>query len=219
MPATVGSLVAFLLLITPGLVFELLRENSRPGRVRSTFRETSVIVVASVVFSSVALFVLVIARAVHDPWIPSPSRLIDSPGSFASERPLLVARTLALHQLLACGAAYLSHRILCHKRPGGRISPNPAWFEIVHGNANPRRDQVLLFVELQDGSAVRGLVKGYDLGADQSLRTLVLCGSASNPLTTRQAATGVESRVGSDWAYIVVAAEEIKLATIALVAQ
>lgn len=118
---------------------------------------------------------------------------------------------------MATGAAVGFHRLLRSKWPGGNISPNPAWFEIIRGNANPRRDAVLLFLELQDGSAVRGVVKGYDLTHDQALRTLVLRSSPNNGLTTRNATTGRESAVSSDWAYIVVRSEEIKLAFVAFV--
>lgn len=217
MPETVGSFVAFLLLVTPGLVFELLRERSRPERARSTFRETSVVVVASVVFSAVALVVLLVVRRVQPNWLPSPADLVESPGKFASDHLALVARTLAAHLVLACSVAFGWHRLLCWKRPGGNISPNPAWFEIIRGNANPRKDRVLVVVELPDGSAVRGVVKGYDLKPDQSLRTLVLGSTASNPLTTRQAETGTESQLGKDWAYVVVPGEALKLASVAFV--
>jgi hypothetical protein len=217
MPETIGSFIAFLLLITPGLVFELLRERSRPERVRSTFRETSVVVVASVAFSSVALGVLLVARVLQPGWIPSPTDLAESPGRYATDHLRLVARSFTIHLVLACGIAFGWHRLLRWKFRGGEISANPAWFEIVRGNANPRKDRVLMVVELQDGSAVRGVVKGYDLKPDQTLRTLVLGSNPANPLTTRQAATGAESPVGSDWAYVVVPGDEIKIASVAFV--
>lgn len=217
MPETVASLIAFLLLVTPGICFELLRESSRPERVRSTFRETAVVVVASVVLSGAALAVLLLVREVESNWLPSPQDLARSPGASSTEHLGLVVRALTAHVVLACGLAYAWHRLLCWKRPGGKVSPNPAWFEIVRGNANPRNDRVLVSVELQDGSGVRGLVKGYDLTPDQSLRSLVLAGSDSNPLVTRRASTAVESPVDPGWAYVVVPAEHIKLATVAFV--
>lgn len=217
MPETVGSLIAFLLLVTPGICFELLRERSRPERARSAFRETAVVVVASVVLSGAALGVLLLIREIQSNWLPSPRDLVRSPGAYSTEHLELVVRALTAHVVLACGLAYAWHRLLCWKRPGGKISPNPAWFEIVRGNANPRNDRVLVSVELQDGSGVRGLVKGYDLKPDQSLRSLVLAGSDSNPLVTRRASTAVESRVDPGWAYVVVPAEHIKLANVAFV--
>jgi len=217
MPETVGSLIAFLLLVTPGICFELLRESSRPERVRSAFRETAVVVLASVVLSGVALGVLLLVREVHTSWLPSPRDLVRSPGVYSTQHLGLVARALAAYVVLACGFAYLWHRLLCWKRPGGKISPNPAWFEVVRGNANPRNDRVLVAVELEDGSGVRGLVKGYDLMPDQSLRSLVLAGSNEHSLITRQASTAAESPVDPAWAYVVVPAERIKLVTVAFV--
>lgn len=156
MPETVGSLIAFLLLVTPGICFELLRESSRPERVRSAFRETAVVVVASVVLSGIALGVLLLVREVHASWLPSPRDLARSPGVYSTQHLGIVARALTAHVLLACGVAYAWHRLLCWKRPGGRISPNPAWFEIVRGNANPRNDRVLVSVELEDAAACAG---------------------------------------------------------------
>jgi hypothetical protein len=176
-----------------------------------------VVVVASVVLSAAALILLLVVREVRPDWLPRPVDLVKSPGRFATDHLALVARTLTAHLVLASGIAFGWHRLLCWKRPGGNISPNPAWFEIIRGSANPRKDSVLLVVEFQDGSAIRGIVKGYDLKPDQSLRTLVLGSNASNPLTTRQAKTGTESPVGKDWAYVVVPGEALKLASVAFV--
>lgn len=140
-----------------------------------------------------------------------------SPGVYSTEHLGLVVRALAAHVVLACSFAYVWHRLLCWKRPGGKISPNPAWFEVVRGNANPRKDRVVVAVELEDGSGVRGLVKGYDLTTDQSLRSLVLTGSEAHSLSMRQAGTALESPVDPAWAYVVVPAERIKLVTVAFV--
>jgi hypothetical protein len=131
MPETVGTFVAFLLLVTPGLIFELLRDRSRPERVRSTFRETSVVVVASVAFSAIALAALLLIRLLRPEWLPSPTALVRSPTEYAAENLGLIARWLAAHVFLATGAAVGFHRLLRSKWPGGNISPNPAWFEII----------------------------------------------------------------------------------------
>jgi hypothetical protein len=218
MPTTVGTLVAFLFLLTPGLVFELLRERSRPAREHSAFRDASIAVVASVAFSSLALALLLVVRAVDGDWMPSPEDLVRHPGRYTADHLGLVARALLLEVGLATGLAWLWHRVLCWRHPGGRITLNPAWFEIVRGTANPRHDRVYVSLDLQDGSTVRGLVKGYDMTADRSLGNLVLTGGGDHPLTRRAPGEGEgasDRRLdGEGWAYVVVPATQITTATV-----
>lgn len=218
MPETVGSFVAFLFFVTPGLAFELLRERSRPQRQHTPFRETAIVVIASVAFSSIAVTLLAGVRSIWPAWMPDPQALAADPGDYAAEHVGIVARALAIEVVTATMLAFVWHRLLCRFRPGGQMSANPAWFEITNGNANPRRDRVLAFVELEDGSALRGFIKGYDFAPDQTLRNLVLAGDEQAPLRSRRVGAEVASDLAGSWAYAVVPGDHIRTATIALVA-
>jgi hypothetical protein len=57
-PDSVGAVFGVLLAITPGLVFEFVRERRQPTADRSAFREAAGIAVASLGFSLAALVVL-----------------------------------------------------------------------------------------------------------------------------------------------------------------
>lgn len=219
MPETVGSLVAFLFFVTPGLTFELLRERSRPQRQHTTFRETAIVVIGSVAFSSIAVASLAVVRSIWPGWMPDPHALAADPGDYAAEHVGVVTRALAIEVGVATMLAFVWHRLLCRLRPGGQMSANPAWFEITDGNANPRRDRVLAFVELQDGSAMRGFIKGYDFAPDQTLRTLVLSGDEQAPLRARRVGAETASDLDGSWAYAVIPGACIKSATVALLAR
>jgi hypothetical protein len=216
-PENVGSFIALLFFVAPGICFELLREQARHARLRSAFRESSVVVLSSVVFSAGAVAALGLVRAIKPSWMPEPVALVRSPGRYATDHLGLVARTLVVEVALACGLAMLVHLLLVRCRPAGAISPEPAWFELVRGGANPRSDALVVHVELHDGSAVTGVLKAYDLDADGALRNLVLHGTGQHRLRTRQASTGKTLEVPKGWAYVVVPAAEIKLGTIAFV--
>jgi hypothetical protein len=218
-PETVGSLVAFLFFVTPGLAFELLRERSRPQRQHTAFRETAIVVIASVAFSSIAVTLLAVVRWIWPGWMPDPHALAADPGDYAAEHVGVVARALAIEVVTATMLAFIWHRLLCRLRPGGQMSANPAWFEITNGNANPRRDRVLAYVELEDGSALRGFIKGYDFAPDQTLRNLVLAGDEQAPLRSRRVGAETGSDLAESWAYAVVPGERIRTATVALVAR
>jgi uncharacterized membrane protein SpoIIM required for sporulation len=57
-PQTVLSLVAFLFLVAPGILFELRRERRRPGRKETAFREAARTALAGLLFSVAAVLVL-----------------------------------------------------------------------------------------------------------------------------------------------------------------
>jgi hypothetical protein len=218
-PETVGSLVAFLFFVTPGLTFELLRERSRPQRQHTAFRETAIVVIGSVAFSSIAVASLAVVRSIWPGWMPDPHALAADPGDYAAEHIGVVTRALAIEVGVATMLAFAWHRVLCRVRPGGQMSANPAWFEVTDGNANPRRDRVLAFVELEDGSAMRGFIKGYDFAPDQTLRTLVLGGDQQVPLRSRRVGAETTSDLDGSWAYSVIPGVRIKSATVALLAR
>jgi hypothetical protein len=60
-PQTILSLVAFLFLVAPGILFELRRERRRPGRKETAFREAARTALASLLFSVAAVLVLLVA--------------------------------------------------------------------------------------------------------------------------------------------------------------
>lgn len=78
-PSTVDGIVVLLLLIVPGLHYDLLRERYRPGRNESAFFEISRVLLSGVLLSSASLCILGLARWIAPPIIDDYSDLLIHP--------------------------------------------------------------------------------------------------------------------------------------------
>jgi Family of unknown function (DUF6338) len=100
-PGSWLAVLLFLLLVAPGLLFDLLSQRRRAGSPESGFREVSRVVLASLAFSSIAFAVLVIVRTVHPAWMPDPRRMLEPKASYGRDHYRLLLRTLILQASLA----------------------------------------------------------------------------------------------------------------------
>ena len=82
MPSTLVGLVISAVLLAPGLAFVLARDRRRPARSLSVFRETAVVVCASLAADLVTLTAFAVVRAVAPGLTPDVGRLIRTPGSY-----------------------------------------------------------------------------------------------------------------------------------------
>lgn len=216
MPETVGALVAFLLLITPGFAFELMRERRRPAREYTAFRETAVTVVASVAFSAAAMGVLVLLRLWQADWFPDPVTLFTEPSQYIRAHALLVLRSLLTVVLLATGFAYVWHIILRRVGSDGDVSPHSAWWASTNGDGNPDRLRVIASVVLTDGTVLTGFLRGHDLSRSQELRNLVLRTDPGRAIHVRHPDGSTDQVHADQWTYMVVPAESVFRATLSL---
>ena len=96
MPATFVAFLLFFILVTPGLAFQILRERRRPSRQYSAYRETAVVVVASVVLNVPALaFVIILSKALPGNWLADVRGLAQKPSEYASAH---VAEVFFVHR-------------------------------------------------------------------------------------------------------------------------
>lgn len=201
--------------VTPGLVFEALRERTRPRRSASAFRETATIILGSVAFSALATVVLASMKngGTHD-WLPDPAELLRDPGGYTTDHIGKVSAGLAAEVGLATLLAMCWHGVLYNLNPGGRYSGNPAWHELVSGEGNPERRVVFASVELMDGTRWRGRIKAVDLKDDGSVAFIVL-GSGSGPLERTDPGQQAPVVVDPQWGYVTIAGERVKTVTLA----
>jgi len=82
-PSSWLTVVLFLFLVSPGLLFDLLALRRRTGAVESAFHETSRIVLASLGFTVLALAVLALVGAAFPGLLPDPKGLFDPNGVYA----------------------------------------------------------------------------------------------------------------------------------------
>ena len=77
------TVVLFLVLVAPGLLFDLLSERRRASVTESAFREASRVILASLIFDLFAFAVLAVIQTVKPRWIPDCRR----PQHDAASRP------------------------------------------------------------------------------------------------------------------------------------
>ena len=115
--------------------------------------------------------------------------------------------------ILALLLAVLFDWLLSLLVPSGRFNANGMWYDIMTGNSRPLAcTDVMVSVELKNGSSVEGSLKGYDLDADQALRYLVVNDHPALRLRLR-APNGDATAIPEQWGYVVIPESEIRLVT------
>ncbi|RSM87445.1 hypothetical protein DMH04_10460 [Kibdelosporangium aridum] len=201
-PSTAAAVVVFLLLVTPGIAFELLWQRTRPRRDESTFIEISRVLLAGVVFSGSATVVVAVAAAVVPGSAADPAVLLRDGNRYMTEHPRLVLVTLAATVLLALCAAVATHALLTP--PMRRIAQETVWHTAFSRMA-PTGARVFLSVQLKDGTTITGYTAGYSTEPDPAKRDLLLVA----PLTIRPPGAAEPDQLTRSWQTLVVAGGDI----------
>ncbi len=219
MPSTVLGLVLFLCFITPGLIFELLREHSRPERKYTVLRETSVVVVASVGLLLPATAVLLLARncvgevapAFELRWFPHLYALAKAPAQYSASHLAPVVLFILLAVSLAGLFAYVADRALCWKYPSaGAVRPNPLLFDVLNGRYRPSNAQsVIAAVELKNGAAIYGAILGYESKNDKTLAWIAMMPHSQISYAIRKPHGTLED-IPRQWRYIFIPGDEVR---------
>jgi hypothetical protein len=166
------------MLVTPGLIFELLRRRARPKIERSAFEEISVVVVTSMLFASIGLGVVFLMSLAGQTWFVDLSAWMMDGLSYAADHLPAVVLTLGLAWFVACASAVGLHLVLCSQATGPkvarrlgrslfspgdgpRVSPNPAIYDVLlaHDEGVKRR---IVSVELGDARNLTGVLHRVD---------------------------------------------------------
>jgi hypothetical protein len=205
LPDSAATLAAFLLFVMPGLAFELTVGLRRPEHDRTTFRETSVVAVTSLVFSCVSTTVLWCLSRVRSRWFVNLDSLV-AHRTYWSVHYRLVLRTTAIEVALACALA-----VLVASRIGrGRIRSVTTWFAVFRDNVPPQ-SRALLRIETTSGTIYQGYVGAYtadDVPPDE--REIVL----APPLTIQRKGM---AEVPIEWDRVILSGSQIATITAAYV--
>jgi Family of unknown function (DUF6338) len=193
-PQTVLALVAFLFLVAPGLLFELLRERRRPARNETSFREGSRTALASLLITLGALLLL----AAVDSWraptlVPDITAWIRDPQSYAVAATSQIIRFLLIELIVALAIALAIDQVTARRMKGKILPFGMAWWSVLQQEAPGARPFVR--VRLSDGSEYSGTVTLYDLDPSPANRDLVL----GAPLTWQAADASEPSRIDEEW--------------------
>lgn len=178
-PQSVLALVAFLFLVAPGLLFELLGERRRPAREETAFREASRTALASLLLSLAAVLLLVAIGQWKPTLLPDVERWLRDSKNYVPDHYDVVGRFLLLELGVALVLAVLTDLALGVRRRS-TIRPISGWHRVFRTEL-PRGSQPYIRVRLTDGSEYCGVLAAYSTNYGLGDRELVL----ASPLTRR----------------------------------
>ncbi len=212
-PDTVGAFVALLFLVSPGLLWEQLRERHLPERRQSTFRELSRIALTSVVLNSFALIVFVLIRATGPDLTVDVGAWLLNGDAYLDANCRLVFGTAFTWWLGVLLLVVLAHSLTAWRGPGTRHDSS-AWHEAVRAD-RPKGKVVWMQVALSDGRSFYGYYSAAE-SAEKGPPTVVLKGPglASRPPATDKAPEPDAVDLLS-WDRVLVPAEEVAFVVMA----
>ena len=209
-PLNPGGIVVLVLLIIPGLHYELLREQYRPGRDDSPFVEISRVLLSGFLLSGVAFLMLGFVRLVGPDAVADPEKLLEERQYFSSHLPLMAWSTLWF-----LAFALTSGALLASKWPKDaelQSAMETAWVSVftrtpqeaaaAQGVPSPLSK---VEVTLKNGKVYRGTVKSYTKDVQIADRELVLEG----PIRTVDEDDQVIEMNTPSWRRLVLPAAEI----------
>ncbi len=162
MPTSLLGL-AVLLVIVPGLGYQLGRESKQPTRELAGLRETVSLIFAGLVSTSVGLFAFGLVRWIAPSNTPDVGLFLRTPGLyFRDQLPYLASWTAAIIAL-STGLAFFAGRHLPRNR-GGLAYASAWWrvFEIAEKFKAFKGYKIYVGCELTDGSYVSGRLWSYN---------------------------------------------------------
>lgn len=168
-PNNLAAVVSFLLLLAPGIVWELQRTRYVPATKESALIEVSRVVLASLIATGISALLLL-------PWVWLPlysaAQASDNdPVSFSVSAVPYVGAALAT-SVLACGLTMIG---AAFKWPGkAPISGIRVWHQAFVKWKSAESDTPQLIVELIDGTVWRGQLRAFDSDPEDEQRNIAL---------------------------------------------
>jgi hypothetical protein len=171
-PTTWLTVLFFVLLIAPGLLYDLLAERQHAKISESTFREASRTVLASIIISTISLSLLAIIRWAHAAWMPDPDRLFRGESNYAAVHYRLILRALLLEGGIGLAIAFF-FQLFRTKRFRARLRPVSTWTKVFREEC-PKGFLPYVQVRLANGMTYIGQVGHFTADLETSDRELVL---------------------------------------------
>jgi len=208
-PSTFLGLLLFVWLVTPGFVFNYLAARRRPAQAESPFQDASRVVLASVLFSSMAMLVVLgVNEAVGSPSALDLRRVVSGDTAYLRDKYVLLAMALILQVLGACGLAWLGDVIVkaviakLSMQAPPTLRSESAWTKPL--DLKPAGATTRVWVRLKSGVDLIGTVAAFDHAIDLVDRELVL----TTPLQ-------IQTRDGQltllQWQFIIVQGPDIEM--------
>ena len=203
-PSSVAAVVVFLLLVAPGVAFELARQRRRPARQDSAFLEAARVLLAGVTLGLAGICLLGIARLAGPGALVVPSGLIAHTVSYTADNAARVLATVLAYVVVTLTLAVLAAD--CRPYGGSEylIIPDSAWFMSLARYA-PEGSAVHLAATTADGTAYLGRKEFFTADPAMNDRELVL----QPPLSYRAPGTSQTLPMADEWHRLILPASNI----------
>jgi Family of unknown function (DUF6338) len=203
-PQTVLSLVAFLFLVAPGILFELRQERRRPGRNETAFREAARTALASLLFSVAAVLMLLVAGRRWPTLLPDAERWLREGRPYFQAEYSVVLRFVLLELAVALLLAVLAdYAFGARQQP--TIRPISSWYRVFRSQL-PAGTQPFVRVRVEDGTEYCGMLASYTPDSELADRELVL----APPLTRQRPEDATPSPLAGPWQRVIVSGPAIR---------
>jgi hypothetical protein len=172
LPQSWLAVILFVFFVAPGLLFDILSERRRASFAESSFREISRVVLASLVFTALAVATLAAVRVAKPQWLPAPERLLQPDRAYVASHNMLIFRALVLEVVVALLLAWLFHLSLS-LRHGASIRPVSAWRKAFKAD-RPKGAEVYVRVRLTNGVVYLGQLADFTVDMELADRELIL---------------------------------------------
>lgn len=205
-PQTVLAFVAFLLLVAPGLFFEILRERRRPTLEETTFREASRTAFTSLLFTGGAVALLALVRTVWPSLLPDPGRWLRENSAYVESHYRLIAAFFLVEVVLALALALLADTVL-RRRASGQIVPGGIWYQVLRVD-RPQGTLPWVSLELADKTRLAGFLSYYTASEKLENREIALKHNVDGTGMRLAKEDGTEVPL-DQWKTVVVRADQI----------
>ncbi|GAA3840820.1 hypothetical protein GCM10022226_74120 [Sphaerisporangium flaviroseum] len=203
-PSTWAGVVVFILVIAPGLLFDLLSERRRAGRSESSFREISRVVLASLVFTGLAIMILLAVRVRLPDLLADPERWLREGTPYAMANLHRIMGSLATEMVISLGMVIIVHLVLSWRQGGATIAPVSTWTQVFKREC-PKGHEAHVRVSLTSGAVYTGLVAHFSPDLEVADRELVLA-----PPMGARAGEGPLKPIPPEWERVVLRGSAIE---------
>jgi len=212
-PQTLGAVAAFLGLVAPGIVFELLRERRRAGLKESVFREASRVALGSLVFTLTSTLLLTGLHASSrgklfvdvEQWVVTGS-------AYAAAHVHLVALSVVAELVLACALAVVADLLLAKRgHEVSSVQQQTAWHQVFRRD-RPPGTVPWVHAHLVDGTSFFGFLRSHTASGGPDEREIVLEGAELTYVGPPLGEGDVfeERVIGERWEQVVIPSAQIK---------
>lgn len=213
-PESFVALLAFLGLVAPGVVYRRVLERRRPSQQETTFREASQIALTSLVFTLLAIIILLLLQPLTVrglPLLPDPSAWLRGGTTYAADNLRLVVTGLVAEVGLASVLAAVAGLVVPSTGTADRPPARPlvqygAWWRTLWVE-RPPGTLCWLRVQLDDQSVWTGYLRSFTEKDNDPVRELVLGGSS---LRYRHKDKKDDELVGETWDSVVINGDDVQ---------